>query len=358
MGYKSNTNFNSQIKKIVQGCLFAVILITFHRISIDNYGVLPALITIFISLIIVLFAIEKRQFKLASNVFCLLGLTVALYYMWQYEGARDEVIFILPVIIAYSFLTSSLTFSLFLIITSFVNIILIGYLTEVGIREQTTSTNSLASSILITILMSFSIYIFWVLLNSLNAILLKIKHALSSQNTILNNLGEALIIVDTDGKISQYSKSARVMFGYNKKELDGKDFAQLVPETDQYFHVETISRKQYIGYKKDGVKFDLNLVVTKTKMENKTSFIVLISDITEQIVFQNELKMARVTADEANQAKSDFLTNMSHEIRTPMNGVLGSLQMLEREQLSDNSKELVETAILSSSSLLTIINDY
>jgi len=70
-----------------------------------------------------------------------------------------------------------------------------------------------------------------------------------------------------------------------------------------------------------------------------------------------ELTLANRRADAANQAKSNFLANMSHEIRTPMNGVLGMLEIIERTQLSDQQRRMVETIRGSGRSLLTIIND-
>ncbi|MFT5295767.1 MAG: PAS domain S-box-containing protein [Colwellia sp.] len=82
-----------------------------------------------------------------------------------------------------------------------------------------------------------------------------------------------------------------------------------------------------------------------------------LTDITESKQQNSALEKALQEAKGANIAKSDFLANMSHEIRTPMNGVLGSLQVLKRENLSESSKDLVEMGITSSNTLLTIIND-
>jgi PAS domain S-box-containing protein len=82
-----------------------------------------------------------------------------------------------------------------------------------------------------------------------------------------------------------------------------------------------------------------------------------LSDITEIKKQSSALEEALQEAKSASIAKSEFLANMSHEIRTPMNGVLGSLQVLKRDNLSDPSKELVEIGITSSKNLLSIIND-
>jgi PAS domain S-box-containing protein len=82
-----------------------------------------------------------------------------------------------------------------------------------------------------------------------------------------------------------------------------------------------------------------------------------LSDISELKENSLALEKALQEAKSASIAKSDFLANMSHEIRTPMNGVLGSLQVLKQDDLSDASQELVDMGISSSKSLLSIIND-
>lgn len=70
-----------------------------------------------------------------------------------------------------------------------------------------------------------------------------------------------------------------------------------------------------------------------------------------------DYQRAAHSADQANQAKSDFLATMSHEIRTPMNGILVMAELLAAGELPDRARRQAEVIARSGTSLLAIIND-
>ena len=80
-------------------------------------------------------------------------------------------------------------------------------------------------------------------------------------------------------------------------------------------------------------------------------------DITEDIIYQQNLILAKNKAEEADKLKSTFLANMSHEIRTPLNAIVGFSELLsDTDDPSEKYeyKQLIET---NSDILLRLIGD-
>lgn len=82
------------------------------------------------------------------------------------------------------------------------------------------------------------------------------------------------------------------------------------------------------------------------------------AEIKKELGIRQELENAKIAAEAANQAKSTFLFNMSHDIRTPMNAIIGFTDIAEKHiGEPDRVRDSLEKVKLSSSHLLTLVND-
>ena len=82
-----------------------------------------------------------------------------------------------------------------------------------------------------------------------------------------------------------------------------------------------------------------------------------VQDVTAQRDAERDLAAAKDEAQDANEAKSRFLSIMSHEIRTPMNGVTGSLGLIDTDELPPDQASLIALAQSSADRLGRVLND-
>jgi PAS domain S-box-containing protein len=84
---------------------------------------------------------------------------------------------------------------------------------------------------------------------------------------------------------------------------------------------------------------------------------MLSREITEQKRIEHELRQTKDEAEQANAAKSEFLSRMSHELRTPLNAIIGFAQLADLDAETADERENVEQILRASTHLLQLINE-
>ena len=219
-----------------------------------------------------------------------------------------------------------------------------------------------------------------------NALYEKLHHEAAALNTIHEMLGSGKWTMDFDeaGRMTRvsWSDEFRRMLGYHGAD----DFPDVLESWSSLLHPddrdivlrefnETIS--DYTGQKTYDVEYRLltknrgyrwyRAVGKPTRRPDGSpiTYIGVFIDITErkelmqQLAHQQEsLSIALEEANQANKAKTAFLSNMSHEIRTPMNAIIGLDKIaLSDPDLPEKTREYLEKIGLSAQHLLSIIND-
>lgn len=219
-----------------------------------------------------------------------------------------------------------------------------------------------------------------------NALYEKLHHEAAALNTIHEMLGSGKWTMDFDeaGRMTRvsWSDEFRRMLGYHGTD----DFPDVLESWSSLLHPddrdtvlreynETIS--DYTGQKTYDVEYRLltknrgyrwyRAVGKPTRRPDGSpiTYIGVFIDITErkelmqQLAHQQEsLSIALEEANQANKAKTAFLSNMSHEIRTPMNAIIGLDKIaLSDPDLPEKTREYLEKIGLSAQHLLSIIND-
>ena len=168
-------------------------------------------------------------------------------------------------------------------------------------------------------------------------------------NVVTSTALDAVIVVDTQGKILDFNAAAEQIFGYPATEAIGQGLGPLiVPDHLREAHELGMKRMRKYGEKRvvgqgrvqleakrsSGDVFPVELAIQSATTKEGEIFIAFLRDISTQVEAERELVRARDMAMAGEKAKTDFLATMSHEIRTPLNGLMGNLTLLSDTKLS------------------------
>lgn len=93
------------------------------------------------------------------------------------------------------------------------------------------------------------------------------------------------------------------------------------------------------------------------EIDGRDAMVITVHDITRLKRVEEELKQARVKAENADQSKSVFLANMSHEIRTPLNAIVGFSELLASASTDEEKSQFLEIVQSNNEMLQQLIAD-
>lgn len=187
---------------------------------------------------------------------------------------------------------------------------------------------------------------------------------------VVESVPNAIIVVDQAGTIKLVNPQTEELFGYSRQELIGKPVEILLPGILRQPHpahragylsnptTRAMGRnRDLFGLHKDGREIPVEVGLNPIETEEGTEILASVIDITVRKAAEAALLAARAEAQQANLAKSEFLSRMSHELRTPLNAVLGFAQVLEMDDLTPDQRDSLDHISRAGRHLLQLINE-
>ena len=190
----------------------------------------------------------------------------------------------------------------------------------------------------------------------------------------LDSIPLGITVLNTNKQITYINPEASALFK-NELKLQTVDVEKLsdivfIAGTNHKYPTETgpfsqamrgrLSYAEDIEFRNEDIT--LNIAVTakpifKPDTDVVQYVLVIYQNITKQRQIDEQLRMAKASAEKNAAFKEEFLANMSHEIRNPLNAVLGYNSLLRKSALSKEQAEFANAIQMAGNNLLSIIND-
>ncbi len=188
---------------------------------------------------------------------------------------------------------------------------------------------------------------------------------------ITNSAQDAILMIDTQGKITYANPAVLAIFGYQPDEMLGENLHDLLAP-ERYLADHKAAFHEFLrsgtgnavgktvelsALHKSGQEIVVELSLTSIFFSGGWHAVGIVRNITERKKIDVELAKRTEEAEEASRLKSTFLATMSHDIRTPISGVIGLSDLLQETDLTEEQREYAALISRSGESLLGLIND-
>jgi signal transduction histidine kinase/CheY-like chemotaxis protein/CHASE3 domain sensor protein len=191
---------------------------------------------------------------------------------------------------------------------------------------------------------------------------------------ILDSMGDAVMVADQTGKLVLSNPAAQALFGTEALHTAPEQWTEratiFLSETMAPIPMDDLPLVRAIrGENPGAVQLLLRRDTGETTWIDVTARalrgdhdvarggVAVIRDVTALKRNEETLRLAREAAEDANQAKSEFLSRMSHELRTPLNAILGFAQLLDLDHLTAPQRQSVDQILKGGRHLLELINE-
>lgn len=193
------------------------------------------------------------------------------------------------------------------------------------------------------------------------AIFSKVLRNTSDLVSILRRVGDEFVAEYYNLMAEQVIGPEVTVLGKTLAETRDPDYVQRVQE--KFFQAlrtnEPVSFEDVVRYSHKDIYLAYTVVPLRSASvtDGVDRVAVICKDISSYKAIEQDLRLAKESAEVANEAKSDFLASMSHELRTPLNVVLGMATLLSETSLSAEQQAFVGSIDRSGKALLSLIED-